>query len=309
MPDRVEPNSIIDTTREKQNFNVHFRSKGAATESPKKQYSKLIGGGLFRKFEYMDDNYEAFLEAQRKEKTDQKEKQKQLHGDKDFYPVGAKPKGKYENPFNESDKEYLYPFLSEEDPYEAAKDEVLRHKWIEESKNLYGEFKPSYKETSLKVPGRTLFMEILEEVKKVLLADWNDVNFVIGTNPEEMIEIKFESNTLDTEKGLKIYMNNFISANTVMRKYGLRRVSHYWGYKEDHHIYYMVAPPWVKLLINDVVNFWKITQSQAHNDTESKAPSFSSDEEEMTARDKIKHRIKFTAEEKKPVLYSRSVAM
>lgn len=35
-------------------------------------------------------------------------------------------------------------------------------------------------------------MEILEEVKRVLLADWNDVNFVIGTNPQEMIEIKFE---------------------------------------------------------------------------------------------------------------------
>ena len=57
---------------------------------------------------------------------------------------------------------------------------------------MYGEFKPSFKETSLKIPGRTLFMEILEEVKRVLLADWNDVNFVIGTNPQEMIEIKFE---------------------------------------------------------------------------------------------------------------------
>lgn len=70
-----------------------------------------------------------------------------------------------------------------------------------------------------------------------------------------MIEIKFESNTQDTEQGLKIYMNNFISANTVMRKYGLRRVTHYWGFKEDNYIYYMVAPPWVKLLVNDVVNF------------------------------------------------------
>lgn len=303
LPNQVQPNSIIETTREKQNFNVHFRSKGAPTTRllDKKTY--------YKKFEYMEDNYEGFLEAQRKEKAESKAKQKALHGDKDFYPVVPKPKGKYENPFNETDKEYLFPFLSEEDPYEAAKDEVLRHKWIEESKNLYGEFKPSSKEHSLLMPGRTLFMEILEEVKKVLLADWNDVNFVIGTNPEEMIEIKFESNTMDTEKGLKIYMNNLISANTVMRKYGLRRVSHYWGYKEDNYIYYMIAPPWVKLLINDVVNFWKISQSQAQHETESEAPSFSSDEEEKTAKERIKHRIKFTAEEKKPVLYSRGVVM
>ena len=224
-------------------------------------------------------------------------------------PASSKPKGKYENPFNENDKDYLFPFLKEEDPYEAAKDEVFRHKWIEESKNLFGEFKPSFKEGSLKLPGRVLFMEILEEVKKVLLADWNDVNFVIGTNPEEMIEIKFEWNTIDTEKGLKIYMNNFISANTVMRKYGLRRVSHYWGYKEDNYIYYMVAPPWVKLLVNDVVNFLKISQTQAQKETESDEPSFSSDEEDMSARKRIRYRIKNTAEEKKPVLYSRSVAM
>lgn len=257
----------------------------------------------------MEDNYDAFLEQQKKDKAEKKKKQKDVHGDKEFLPAIPKPKGKYENPFNAEDKEYLFPFLNEEDPYEAAKDEVLRYKWIEESKNLYGEFKPSFKETSLLVPGRTLFMEILEEVKKVLLADWNDVNFVIGTNPEEMIEIKFESNTIDTEKGLKIYMNNFISANTVMRKYGLRRVCHYWGYKEDSYIYYMIAPPWVRLLVNDVVNFWKITHSKEQQETESMAPSFSSDEEEMDSKKKIKHRIKFTAEEKKPVLYSREVVM
>ncbi len=100
---------------------------------------------------------------------------------------------KYQNPFNEQDKEYLFPFLGEEDPYEAAKEEVLRTKWVEESKKLKGEFKPSQKLRSLITPGRTQLIDILEEVKKVLLADWNDINFVIGTNPDEMIEIKFQT--------------------------------------------------------------------------------------------------------------------
>lgn len=104
-------------------------------------------------------------------------------------------------------------------------------------------------------PGRTLLVEILEEVKKVLLTDWNDINFVIGTNPEEMIEVKFDTDVEDTEKGLQIYMNNMISSHSVMRKYGLRRVPHFWGFRDKDHIYYMLAPPWVKLLVNDVVNF------------------------------------------------------
>lgn len=37
----------------------------------------------------------------------------------------------------------MYTFLNEEDPYEAAKDEVLRYKWIEDSKKLNGDFKPA----------------------------------------------------------------------------------------------------------------------------------------------------------------------
>jgi len=92
--------------------------------------------------------------------------------------------------------------LNEEDPYEAAKDEVLRYKWIEESQRVHGDFKPAYNLKSIMNPGRTLLVEILEEVKKVLLTDWNDINFVIGTNPEEMIEVKFDTDVEDTEKGL-----------------------------------------------------------------------------------------------------------
>lgn len=65
--------------------------------------------------------------------------------------------------------------------------------------------------------GRKSLIEILEQVKKVLLTDWNDLNFVIGTNPEEMIEIKFNKQANDIDKGLEIYMNNLISSNSTIR--------------------------------------------------------------------------------------------
>ena len=94
LPDKVEPNSIIDTNREKQNFNVHFKSKGASTHEPKKEYSKLIGGGLFMKFEYISDDYDSYLESLKKEKLDKKEAQKKVHGDKKFLPPSVKTKGK-----------------------------------------------------------------------------------------------------------------------------------------------------------------------------------------------------------------------
>lgn len=40
---------------------------------------------------------------------------------------------KYENQFTK-DEDPMYPFFNEDDPYEATKEEVLRAKWIEESK-------------------------------------------------------------------------------------------------------------------------------------------------------------------------------
>ena len=38
--------------------------------------------------------------------------------------------------------------------------------------------------------------DIVETLKKLLLSDWNDVNFVIGTNPNDQLEIKFDLQTV-----------------------------------------------------------------------------------------------------------------
>lgn len=65
----------------------------------------------------------------------------------------------------------------------------------------------------------------------MLLADWNDVNFVIGTNPNDFIEIKFDLSTVDTLQGLQAYMNTLVNANDDIMRYMLRKVSFYWGYR------------------------------------------------------------------------------
>lgn len=53
--------------------------------------------------------------------------------------------GKYKDCFlNPTEqKDYVFPFLNIDDPYEASKEDILRAKWIQEQKVLYGEFKPA----------------------------------------------------------------------------------------------------------------------------------------------------------------------
>ena len=61
--------------------------------------------------------------------------------------------------------------------------------------------------------------DIVGEIKRNLLADWSDINFIIGTNPEDFIEIRFDTLTLDSPKGLHAYLNNLINTNDMLLKY------------------------------------------------------------------------------------------
>lgn len=98
-----------------------------------------------------------------------------------FNPAQLKKVEKYEYPFLGKNEVYTYNFLLSDDPYDATKDEILRHKWMEEAKMLYGEFKSPGVEKPLSHISKSRLQDIVETLKKLLLSDWNDVNFVIGS--------------------------------------------------------------------------------------------------------------------------------
>ena len=100
-------------------------------------------------------------------------------------------------------------------------------------------------------------------MKRRLLADWSDINFIIGTNPEDYIELRFlVTEQLDAVKGLQAYMNTMVNSDEKLSKYNLRKVTTFWGLRssignmnqaddtqtEEHqeYIYYMFAPPWAR---------------------------------------------------------------
>ena len=79
----------------------------------------------------------------------------------------------------------LHHFLCVGDPYEASIKERLRAKWFDEAKILFGKFKPSGPEKPLSIIAKSRLEDIVESLKQLFLSDWNDVNFVIGTNPND----------------------------------------------------------------------------------------------------------------------------
>lgn len=79
-----------------------------------------------------------------------------------------------------------------------------------------------------------------------MLTDWSDINFIIGSNPEDYIEIRLDFDSVDAPKGLHAYMNTLINTNDFTIKYRLRKIPKYWGIRSEdgQFIYYMIAPHW-----------------------------------------------------------------
>ena len=107
-------------------------------------------------------------------------------------------------------------FLCENDPYEAGAFEMLRAKWINDSKMLYGDFKHAHGNKSLAKANKKNLAEMVGYIKRNLLTDWSDINFIIGSNPEDYIEIRLDNESVDAPKGLHAYMNTLVNTNDIM---------------------------------------------------------------------------------------------
>ena len=86
----------------------------------------------------------------------------------------------------------------------------MRARWINDSKKLYGDFITSTGDQSLKKTNRQQLPDIVSYIKRRLLADWSDINFIIGTNPEDYIELRFSMSSIDAPSGLKAYMGTLV---------------------------------------------------------------------------------------------------
>jgi hypothetical protein len=125
---------------------------------------------------------------------------------------------KYHDCFLPQDKQkdYVMPYFTENDPYESAEEDMQRAKWLAENKFLAGDFRPAQYDKSMErlTPGQ--LADMVNYIKKVIMIDWAEVNFIIGTNPDSFIEIKFDRKSVDTDKGLKAYMNTLLKQHEVI---------------------------------------------------------------------------------------------
>lgn len=79
----------------------------------------LVGGGLFRDYEWMPDSYDNFLQAKKRDRIEAEQKQKQIC-DRPFILGMDQYIWKYMDCFipQEKQQDYVIPYFVSDDPYE-----------------------------------------------------------------------------------------------------------------------------------------------------------------------------------------------
>ena len=202
--------------------------------------------GLFQEFNYQPSRFELADELASKDRVESEAKRQEVAGH-DFVPAGHVVKEKYEDGFTAGAR---YPYMS--DPYEASQDAMLRNKWIDDSKKLYGPFLvPGCDGDISAAPTKAGAREAMQVLSAVIHGEWEDAEVAVFPNEDEQWVVRFKLDTVDSEAGLVTFMNVLVRTDPIVLKYHLTKVVEHWNIKPgDGYMYFTLRPPWVKAMAN-----------------------------------------------------------
>jgi len=210
----------------------------AIYHAPHGSYKTYGKHNIFQEFKYIPSNYNLADELKSKEKKLATEKQQSM-GKKVFTSASGDaslPKYEYEE-----EKKYS-------DPYSAAQDAKRRERWLQQSKVLAGPFLPNTDKTLQSTHGNEALMpNMMRSLATLIDKDWDDSEFQLYRDEEDLIILEFEVSSIESLKGLLAYMNNIITRNAEISAYALSKISELWNHKTgDGSIFYALKPSWVK---------------------------------------------------------------
>jgi hypothetical protein len=196
--------------------------------------------GLFQEFEYAPEPSALADELKAQEKAEEAASRGQSTNVQTFYYTNANPSAN--KPEFDYDNEMQY-----QDPFDVSQNEDMRRKWLEKSKILHGPFRPSQQAQGLCKPTRAHVPDIMRSLAGTLDQDWDDAEYQVFRDEEDLIIIEFELSSLDSVKGLQAYMNILEHTNDIISSHGLSKVVELWNHEPgDGSVYYAFKPPWVK---------------------------------------------------------------
>ncbi len=248
LPSRFKPSATARAMATKMNANRRTVANADAHAANAARNTTLARDGVFSTFDYIPSRYSLADELKTKDRLESEAKMLDVGG-KDFVPSGLPKRTKYEDIFE--NPEYRFPYMG--DAFEAAADQKLRAKWIENAKVLHGPFVPTSKKAALTQPTRAMMPDLVREIHGAIAKDWGDHTFEVMTTEDDHIAVRFLLADVRSPRGLAAYMNVMAASSHLVTKYLLTKVVEDWNSRPgDKYLYYLFRPPWVRARTTDI---------------------------------------------------------
>jgi len=211
------------------------------TPQPFSKITQLWGGGSYQEFEYMPDEYERKRVFEMEQKQVAMEKRERV-SNHDWRHTSQESRLKHEAMMSDPRSKEVYPYLggNKEEEMKASKqwsrDVPMQSRSSQEApKATEGSFLAG-KGQGLEDESRTSRMTLptmVLRLQKRIDADWEGTTVVVSVTDQDLIQVAFHMETVDSERGVTAYMNVLGKDVDLLGSLGLRKVSQLWGMKRD----------------------------------------------------------------------------
>lgn len=241
--------NIIHTNYVNEAKHIHIDNNltSALPVKPYNTYKRLVGG-TFSDYP-VEPEPEVYIDAAATQNRLRNIDKRLQISNKPFSYSSANPTELVSRNYDENN--YYSQLLSTE----AVKSAENRKKILTEM-NILPPFKPTNPQSTTMDSGirndsilnRSLLPDIIHELMISIDSDFNETEFEIYSDPQDMIIIQFLATTLDSPKGLLAYLNQFMKTNLTVLKYSLSKLPELWNHADNSLglIYYAIKPAWVK---------------------------------------------------------------
>lgn len=204
--------------------------------------TQLWGGGYYQEFEYIPDGYDRSTAFDRHSRQQSVEKREKI-SNHDWRYASQEKRMKHETMINDPRNKDKYPYLG------GDKDEELQlsKQWLRAGpltgQSGYWTQEPPPTDSFLAGKGRGLedgsrssrmtLPLMVQRLQKRLDMDWDGSMVVVSATDQDLIQIAFHMESVDSERGVLAYMNVLSKDVDLLGNLGLRKVSQLWGMVRD----------------------------------------------------------------------------
>jgi len=248
--------------------------------------TQLWGGGCYKEFEYIPDEYSRKDDLAKKMRADSVKDREHI-SNHDWRYASQEKRLKFETIINDPRNKETYPYLGGDKDMELqAGKHFLRGASQIGSRDAAGQAQTqSVPSESSFLAGRGSGLDdnsrgsrmtlstVVQRLQSRLDQDWEDTTVVVSVTDQDLVQIAFHMGTVDSERGVAAYMNVLSKDPELLGQLGLRKVSQLWGMKRDFSsemslgdiddvpeipdvlantwIFYLLTPKWVRMRPTD----------------------------------------------------------